>query len=163
MTQRYEFKPNKTPFVYYPLLIQAGVIAVILLCIYLASFVVSFPVFESMGIVLGLGLLSEAWSLFVQVRVYDKTAFIVLPDRIIAKGGGVIAEYEKELLIKNITHINLSLPFIEHKFFQTGTVNVQAAGGADVEVHFDSIDNPREMFELIEERMRDIADKAEWP
>ena len=66
----------------------------------------------------------------------------------------MIAEYEKELLIKNITHINLSLPFVEHKLFQTGTVNVQAAGGSDVEVHFDSIDNPREMFELVEERMR---------
>ena len=88
MTEQREFKPNKTPFVYYPVLIQLGLLLVVLVCVYLASALVSFPLGEVMGAVFGLGVLSAAWTLFVRLRVFAEPHLLFFLIASLPKVGG---------------------------------------------------------------------------
>ncbi|MGM0641962.1 MAG: PH domain-containing protein [Thermotogota bacterium] len=84
---------------------------------------------------------------------YKKSRYIFQDDRIIQYSGGIFSDSQTELIIKNITHIKRSYPFIEYAIFKTGHICIEAAGSLESEVHINSVDNVEDILELLEKSM----------
>lgn len=154
-TSRPVFRPEKKAFVTYGFIQSFVAVLILYLFIFLALRIVpKVPHIFVWGGVLTLSTLFLVWrtvSLSVQ---FSKESYTLMDERIVAKGGGILTAYEKELLIKNITHVELVFPFIEYQFFQTGYLRIQAAGGDDVEIFMRSISASQEMYQQIMDRMQ---------
>ena len=125
MSESYELKPNKTAFVTYPVMIGFIFSSIILATAYFVANIfveVSF-VFLIIAIV-AFNFLIFYWR---SVR-YGKEKYIFTSNRIIHKSGTIFSDSETELIVRNITHVTMRLPFIENKLFSTGHVNIQSAG-----------------------------------
>ncbi len=83
------------------------------------------------------------------VVCYKKTKYLLYPKKIVQKGGGIFSDFEKELSLKNITHVDMVLPFIENKLFGTGHLRVESAGAGTTEVSIVSMKNAEEAYESI--------------
>jgi len=78
---------------------------------------------------------------------YKKEEYIIFPDRLVHKGGGIFSDFERELSVENITHIDMLLPFPEHKLFSIGYIKVESAGAMATEIYLRCIDNPKSVYE----------------
>lgn len=67
----------------------------------------------------------NALNLFV---IYRKEEYTITKDRITIKRGGIFSDQKTELAVKNITFVDLELPFIEHLLFKTGKISITSAG-----------------------------------
>ena len=85
---------------------------------------------------------------------YKKEKYTFLPNKIIRSGGGIFSEYEVELVVRNITHITMRLPFVENKLFQTGNIKIESAGTGAAEVFLSSLDGPDKIYEYIANVMK---------
>ncbi|MFT4261414.1 MAG: PH domain-containing protein [Candidatus Woesearchaeota archaeon] len=68
--------------------------------------------------------------------------------------GSFFSDFESELVVKNIVQVSLRLPFLEYKFFGTGTISVKAAGSSGVEIKLSNIKNPKRVYEDILDIMK---------
>ena len=84
---------------------------------------------------------------------YKKQKFIIKSDKIIEKSGGIFSDSEKELNIRNITHLQLTLGYIEQKLFQTGSVTIESAGSNFSEIGMSSMSNAVDIYEKMQELM----------
>ena len=152
--QEHSYKPNRQAFCSFRYLTTLFTSFYLLTIIFL--FLRSFTTYQMwwFGIPAAFLLLINLsrWVL-LPIR-YRKEEYIFKTDRIIAKKGSLFSSSEQELLIKNITHLTMTLPFIEHKLYGTGTIMIQSAGGEDVEVLMSSIDKPQAMYDKIVALMR---------
>lgn len=85
---------------------------------------------------------------------FRKTSYNFYPDRIVLHTGGLLDYKTVDLQIKNITQVSASIPYLEHRFFQTGHVFIQAAGSADTEIAMQSILNPLAFYNEVAARMQ---------
>ncbi len=146
-----EVKPEKTPFILFPLLINLAAFALIILIVptiilYFLNLPLSYP------FILYIVLMSIIY--LHLSKKYQKERYIFKGDKIIMKTGGIFADKETELIITNITHVELKLPYIRNKLFGVGDINVESAGTGKSEVKLSSIANPKEMYEYIEQIMK---------
>jgi len=91
------------------------------------------------------------WNLSVQFR---KAFYEFHGERIVAKGGGILSNYQTELIVKNITHVTVVRPFLRHKFFGVGNVKIESAGSGAVEIFLNSIEKPMEKYEFVQGLMK---------
>lgn len=157
MSQSHEVKPNKAAFLYFGYL-RGLFISVIL------YFVLSFVLFFVIGAMSFLVsffvlLIYEPLRFLIWTYRYKKEKYIFYSDRIIRKGGGIFSDYETELIISNITHVNLHIPYIENYFFKTGFVKIESAGSGISEIVLASVDKPKEMYDYVEKTMKHIGFK----
>jgi len=108
---------------------------------------------ESLGIsshyllvVLSLSALFSYISLSVK---YHKEQYFFHDDKLIYKGGSLFSDFERELSVKNITHVTMMLPFVENKLFNTGYVRIESAGALTTEIFLRSVANPRGLYENV--------------
>jgi membrane protein YdbS with pleckstrin-like domain len=151
MAKRYEVKPNRTAFVNYRFAVRFIYSLIFFLILYFIInrfFSVSVLYFIIAFILLKL---LSYYSLTVQ---YKKEKYVFLPNKIIRNGGGIFSEYEVELIVRNITHITMRLPFIENKLFQTGNISIESAGTGAAEVFLRSLDNSKQIYDYIEKLMK---------
>ncbi|MFH1316981.1 MAG: PH domain-containing protein [Candidatus Woesearchaeota archaeon] len=151
MVDYHEAKPNKNAFIYYPL-IKSIIIA---LGIFLIILGITFAIIPAINVItffiLMIIILIYLYSLNVQ---YRKQKILFYSDKIIMKGGGIFSDFENELIVKNITHVKLILPFIENKIFRTGSVYIESAGSGRIEISLNSFDRPKEMYEYMMKVMK---------
>ena len=150
-----ELKPNKIAFVYYPSLKTAVILMTIfLLLVLLAPGFLSGSVLLLVLVAMGLVILLRFASRSV---AYGKTRYVFMRDKIVYETGGILFNTRTELTVRNITHVMLVRPFIENKLFGTGHVIIEAAGAAGAEVRAMSVDEPRALYQLVQNMMKDAG------
>ncbi len=149
-----EYKPQLKSFIFMPL----SRLIIILFIIGILSALVIFARFEERTIyaVFIWILLFMVFFLFVlkRYRRYSKEKYIFLEDKIVKQSGSLFSDSKTELKIRNITHVNLTLPYIEHNIFGTGHISIQSAGSGGVEVDLISVEDAAEKYKEISEMMK---------
>ncbi|MBD3203463.1 PH domain-containing protein [Candidatus Woesearchaeota archaeon] len=151
MPEKYEIKPNRSAYIFSFFLkffLISGIVISILGVLgknYL-DLSLMFPIL----IFIGLQVLNY-WNVSVK---YKKEKFIFKENKIIHLSGNIFSDKETELIIKNITHIYMKLPYLQNKFFNTGNIGVEAAGTSATEVTISAIDDPQKYYEYIKELMQ---------
>jgi len=140
-------RPEISPFVYY---LCAKITLVWLLL--LAGACLTLRLLDAGAytpIALLLFLLVTALTFIARLFQYEKEHYELHPDRFIYKGGGLASDFERELIVKNVTHVTVRQPFLENLIFKTGSVSVQSAGALDTEIHLKNISDPVGVYQRI--------------
>ncbi|TXD35542.1 PH domain-containing protein [Lujinxingia vulgaris] len=145
-------RPNARPFVLRPTLWAAA------FCVgaALIAMVAHAAILEPSALMLGWPVLGAMISVFVYFErqaALEKTYFEIFDDRIICHYGSLLSESALDLPFRNVTQIELTLPWLEHRIYQTGHLKVHAAGSA-AGAPLISVDAPEALYELLEERLR---------
>jgi uncharacterized membrane protein YdbT with pleckstrin-like domain len=94
------------------------------------------------------------WGVINVWIAYQKERYEIHATRLICHSGGLWRDHVTELEIHNITQVKLRLPWIRHMLFGIGTVQIESAGNA-VPIFFSAIRQPREVYDVIRQRMRE--------
>ena len=148
MAKSYELKPNRAAFVNYSFIKNFIYSLIFFLIAYLIL-----NKFISVIYFITAFILLEIFIYYSLTVKYSKERYIFLPDKIIRRSGGIFSDKETELVIRNITHVTLRLPFIQYKLFQTGNIGIESAGSGGTEVFMHSIDNSKQVYEYTEKIM----------
>lgn len=154
MTTPREIRPNGRVFV-----VRATVRAAVFTLPLVFAAAAFAPLME-FGSGLGFALGLAAWLAlvvftFIQRRViFAKTRYLIYPDRIVLESGGLLSERSVDLQFTNVTRSGLTLPFIEHRLYETGHITIEAAGSAAAEIVLESVDEPRAVFDSLTESLR---------
>ena len=108
-------------------------------------------------ILLGIGVvlvLNVPWIIYSTKVRYEKTNYRFEKTRIVTTIGGPFSDSSTELEIRNVTHVKLVLPWIEHKLFRTGAVHVESAGTGGIEAHLLYLDKPEEVYSNVQDLMK---------
>ncbi|HLC64805.1 MAG TPA: PH domain-containing protein [Candidatus Nanoarchaeia archaeon] len=138
-----ELRPNKSAFLYFKYLI--GTI------IFLIALSVSLFFSTPIAIII---LLLYLFFLINHYYRFKKERYMFQKDRIIRYGGTLFADHKTELVVKNITQVLMSLPFVENKLFRTGIILIESAGTGVTEIELVSIDNPEQIYQYMEKLMK---------
>ena len=157
-------KPDIKTFLFYGFIRSFFLITVLLVAIHIALSLVMvyFETSMSGGTATGLStkylwsLLSlSALFLYISLVVkYKKEKYYFYDDKLIHKGGGLLSDFTIELNIKNITHVTMMLPFIEHNLFGAGFIKIESAGALKAEIYLRAIVNTEEIYENIIKTMQ---------
>ncbi|TXD32024.1 PH domain-containing protein [Lujinxingia vulgaris] len=145
-------RPNARPFVLRPTLWAAA----FCLGAALLAMVAHAAILEPSALMLGWPVLGAMISVFVYFErqaALEKTFFEIFDDRIICHYGSLFSENVLDLPFRNVTQIELTLPWLEHRIYQTGHLKVHAAGSA-AGAPLISVDAPEALYQLLEERLR---------
>lgn len=149
------YKPSKIPFLYFwfakLFLVSVFFVGVAVLT--------SFVLFEERAllvttvllVLLVAFLLYSGVSRFVR---YYKEEYVFFDDRIVKKTGGLFSDTSVELLVKKITNVRQTLPFVETSVFGTGTISVESAGSGGTEVFMVSLEDTKKTYNHVEKLMR---------
>ncbi|MFW5746165.1 MAG: PH domain-containing protein [Nanoarchaeota archaeon] len=143
MAQQYELKPEKTAFVLYPLLGRLFTLSIIaLIALVIAIF---FPL-VGVGV---LGVVAVIFFIIYGLRSirYGKEKYTFLSDRIICHTGSLVSDNETEVVLRNVTHVTVHVPWLQNKLFNTGTIKIEAAGSSESEIVLTSIKDPEKIYE----------------
>lgn len=151
MADSYELKPNKTSFVTYGF----AKISILLLVVFAVIHVIA-NAFFSLPVVYPavVFVVLEAFCYYCLNVSYNKEKYIFFADKIIRKSGTIISDSETELVIRNVTHVDMKLPFIEQKLFKTGSVAIESAGSGVSEIYLSSINKPEKIYEYIQDMLK---------
>ena len=86
---------------------------------------------------------------------FRKEHYEVHGKHIIARRGGLLSDQVTELDFVNVTHIKQRLPWIRYRFFDVGDVIVQSAGSRMSQVVFRSVQNPDQVYQMLQDKLRD--------
>jgi len=78
---------------------------------------------------------------------YKKEQYFFHKDKLIHKGGGIFSDFERELSVKNITHVTMMLPLIENTLFGTGYIRIESAGALTSEIFLRAIAKPKMLYD----------------
>lgn len=146
--------PDSRVFVLRPVVITASILLALALFITGGLYTALDDPGLLLALPLGLSLLVILFTAIERRVVFNKTRYEIYPDRIIHKTGGLLSEHTTNLPLRNVTQIDLTLPFLEHFFYKTGHVAVHAAGTSSSQVRFISIRDSQEIYTQLEERLR---------
>jgi uncharacterized membrane protein YdbT with pleckstrin-like domain len=154
MAESHSLKPDVAAFLYFPIIKRLAILAILMpgLFVFLGKIGIPYPTNLLYSFV-AFGVAGIIWFVLLSVR-YKKESYLFLPDKIIRKSGTIISDHETELVIRNITHIDMTLPFIENKLFHTGTISIDSAGSGRSEIMLRSIGKPKEFFIYVEKLMK---------
>ena len=158
-------KPEMTAFVLYRFIrsfILSAIIFGVLFSGYklFIDFLIHSNVFEAESFDLSIHYFwwfSSVMAIFIYVSLsiqYKKEKYFFNDDNLIHKGGGIFSEFEKELSVKNITHVTMRLPFIENKLCDTGYIKIESAGALTSEIFLRSVVNSKELYNNVIEIMK---------
>ncbi len=88
-----------------------------------------------------------------ETTVYAKENYDIRDDRILVRRGGLFSDSETELQLEHVTHIKWIRPWIRHKLFATGILQIEAAGSAANEVIFKDIEDSGQVYAEIRKRL----------
>ncbi len=141
------FKPNKTSFVYYPLLIGFIINIIVFLVLYsIVGFLVKTITLLPFIIIF---LILEVYAIINRHIRYSKEEYSIYSDRLIQKGGSIFSNYQTELIVNNITHVKMTLPFIQNKLYGTGNILIQSAGSVATQIYLHAVDKPDKLYNQI--------------
>ena len=85
---------------------------------------------------------------------YKKEKYTFFPNRIVRNGGGIFSDYQVELVIRNVTHVTMKLPYPENLLMKTGSINIESAGSGAAEIRLSSISHPKKVHNYVESLMK---------
>jgi len=134
--QNAPIKPEYNAFVLYRTLVTAVSFAVFLSMVYFGvNYFKKIPLFYLLA-----PLAAVVFLRYISLKVrYDKEEYRLFQDRILQKGGGILSSCERELSVRNITHVTVIRPFILDKLFGTGYIKIESAGAVSTEIFLDCI------------------------
>lgn len=145
------FTPQKNAFYF------SGLIAsVITIAIFAVIAAVLLAIFTSVSwlVVLPFAALLFLISVYFMSVRYKKTRLEFGNEHIQFFTGSPISDHQTTLTVKNITHVTLKKPFLEHLLFKTGTVIIESAGSSGQEVHARSLPNSEDVYKQLRELMK---------
>lgn len=149
------YKPSKLPFLYFwfaklflATVFSTAVIVTLIYVVWPENALVVNTLILSFIIVF---ILYSAINRFFQ---YSKEEYVFLNDRIVKKTGGVFSDKSVELLVKKITNVKRTLPFVETSVFGTGTISIESAGSGGTEVFMVSLEQTKEIYDEVEKLMK---------
>ncbi len=108
--------------------------------------------FFAIGVGLSALVLIELFITIFGVRArYDKFSCCIEDEKIHLETGGLFSDKQTELKYENITHVRLIKPFLAHRFFQVGTLSIEAAGSSEAEITIPAINNPESAYKSIQD------------
>lgn len=154
MVESVVIKPLKFVFLWRPVLITALILGVVF------GFVALLAIFMDFGVGIALGAMGLYFGLviytfFDQSAAYGKTSLEVQEDRVLFHTGGLFSDNTINLPFRNVTQLEMKLPFLEYKLFKTGHLKVHAAGSVTSTVEINSIEHAEELYSLLEDRLED--------
>jgi membrane protein YdbS with pleckstrin-like domain len=151
MPQTNELKPDRTAFLIYRFTISSIITLVVLTAIWVAAFFLAG--ISVIFLIIALVLIIPLKYYLMSIR-YRKERYVFLGSRIIHKSGSIFSDRETELIVRNITHVTMRLPFIENRLFSTGSISIESAGSGISEIFLVSIPKPKETYEKITQLMK---------
>lgn len=142
-----ERKPRKQAFVYYTASKISAVLLIIFAAIALTLGIIFTPLLALPVMAVWFALVAIVF--LERLVAYRKERYLIHPDRIIHEKGSLWYNKKTELIISNVTNVELTLPWIEHKLLKTGYVSIQSAGGGGTEVRLSSIGTPQSSYDEI--------------
>jgi len=143
-------KPEHTPFVFFWWVKISTVLTILALGAFLGCRAFSLTVPTSWFLV--------PWAviilllIFARPAAYRKEQYDFLDDKLVRQGGGLLSDSRSEIIARNITNVAVTRPWVERHLFGTGTVVVQAAGGAAVV--FRNVADPDKIYAQVQQLMR---------
>lgn len=155
MQENIVLKPNSLGFLWFGLIRSAVSLAA---SVFIFGIIAAGSGDTTFAVIFGIsifsGIIGFVINLFTKFFEYRKEEYIFANDRIIKKSGSIFADRQVELLVKNITNVELEKPFLEHMLLKTGTISIESAGTSATEVKLISLDNVDAHVEKIKEMMR---------
>ncbi len=145
------FTPQKNAFLF------SGIIASIITILFfaiIASVLLHFFTEITPFITIPPAILLFAISLYFMNVRHKKTKLEFEKDQVLFFTGSPISDHQTTLNIKNITHLTLKKPFLEHLLFKTATIIIESAGSSGQEVHARSLPNADSVYEQLQFLMR---------
>ncbi|MBR9703424.1 PH domain-containing protein, partial [Candidatus Woesearchaeota archaeon] len=155
--EQYELTPNKNAYVKWPLIqyfILTGIVfGIPILITLIGGTFLPFLLFISIGLFLLWALITSFVVISLNAR-FKKERYLFFGEKIECKSGGIISDAETELMMKNVTHVKIVRPWLENKFFGTGSIHIQSAGSGGTEAHIKHIDNPEKFYGWIQKLLK---------
>ncbi|HLP80312.1 MAG TPA: PH domain-containing protein, partial [Acidobacteriota bacterium] len=154
-----DFVPHKQSFIYFTLITSllklTGIFIIIsFFALFIMKEVSAFLKILILGAVLGIFTLIFLFQAVNTYVSYTKTRYTLLPDKIVVKSGGLFSDWSSELLLKNVTSMYVTEPFIVRQLFGTGHVLIDSAGSSIVEGTLLYIEKPVELYEKIQAQLK---------
>lgn len=153
MAEFQTFKPQKNAFLLGVMITVFIIFAVIFVPV---SVILYFALGAGSGSLASFALLIAFTALFAFIYYtqsirYKKTEYYFYHNKIIAKTGGLFSDSQKELIIKNITHVSHNRPYLWNRFFGIGHLFIEAAGSSGL--HLTDLDNSSRIYQYVEKLM----------
>ncbi|MFT4250746.1 MAG: PH domain-containing protein [Candidatus Woesearchaeota archaeon] len=142
-----EFRPKKPAFVTYQIL-KATIPTILLLSI-LYAYTTYAQALTAQAIGVATILFLFSWYALYRKKKHEKTVLEIHGDKLVFTTGGVFSTSNTQIQIRNITHVQLIKPFVEHALYKTNTLLVRAAGSSGSEVHLTSIQEGEEAYKEV--------------
>ncbi len=146
-----ELKPDKAAFLFYRFALGSIITLLVLTVIWIAAYFLAG--ISVLFLLIALILIIPLKYYLMSIR-YKKERYIFQQNRMIHKSGSIFSDRETELIVRNITHVTMRLPFIENKFFSTGSISIESAGSGISEIFLVSIPKPEETYKQITDLMK---------
>lgn len=145
-------RPNKTVFVLRPLAWTAAFAALI-------GLIATFLLYQTEGgaLVTVPGVVVVLLCAFVYMErsvAFSKTRYEIHDDRLVHKTGLLLADRTTSLPFRNVTQLQVRLPWIEHLIYSTGHLSVHAAGSSKGRVKLSCVDEPERIYDALTEALR---------
>ena len=85
---------------------------------------------------------------------YKKEKYTFFANKIVRNSGTIISESETELIIRNVTHVTMKLPYVENKLMKTGKIKIESAGSAKSEITLSSIGSTEKIYDYVQRLMQ---------
>ncbi len=142
-----EYKPEKIAYVWFSIA-KLTIFTLIVLIVGVIVLLNVYPIALSFFIAVIAILYTY---LFLSITIsFSKERYEFYEDRIIRYGGGIFSQFQSELTIKNITHLEQVKPFIEFKLFETSHIRIESAGSSLSQVFLQNITKGDIIYEEIQ-------------
>ena len=150
-----KLRPDKKAFIISKFLRSAFIISIVFMLGLIAEIFFTRKVFSYPFYLTIIAYVFTMMMIYFLIHVtYKKEIYMIQKDKLIRESGSLFSDRQTELIVKNITHVTLVKPYLENKFFRTGSILIESAGSAGTEILWRSIDNPDKMYGYIQKLMQ---------
>ena len=149
-----ELKPNRKSFMFFHLFSIFSILPLILLIVFVVSsasgwfnFAIIVPVLFLYSIFI--------WIVYILSNIrYKKESYQITHSKIIYNSGSLFSDNSVEVSLNKACIVELTLPFVQHKLFQTGNLSVKTAWSASAEIKFTHIEESENVYKHIGKAMQ---------
>ena len=151
-TNSFELRPVRSSFLISRLL-APSLVLLVMTCASAAVLAFSAPGYTPVPLLVFATLVVI---LAIDARVaLRKEVYQVSANAITARSGGLWADRQADLDLRNVTHVRQHLPWLRYRFFNVGDVLIQSAGSSQSQVVLRCVNDPDAVYQTIRSRLRE--------
>jgi len=140
-------KPHKTSFILFNgWVFLFGVVAVLSLIVWMF--------FTPSLMITVIAVILAVISYGLTLIKYNKESYTITATKIIYNSGTLFSDNSVEVKLDKVSIVGASLPFVQHKIFKTGNIDVQTAGSSSSEIAFSQINDTTEVYNHLQKMMQ---------